>query len=1108
MAVGKRLSKIAKECNVGINTIVDFLHKKGFEIESNPNTKVSEEMYDLLKKEYRSDLTVKMESEKLVERKQKGKKSSVSIEDLKEEEQQEEDEGESGNLEEGDKSEKASVKPEENKEEPTADISRPRQKMDVKVVGKIDLDKSETTEEDKAAEEPAKEEQQAEAGPSEESTSEKTAEPGTPDTKKTDSKEVTSEETTSEETVSEKAAPEKAAPKEAESSEDKTTETSEGDVKQSPQEEPEKTESPVSEKTADKQSGEDETDVPVEAEKQDKDIKVVGKIDLETGSKSPKSSEEKSGVKKEEKRPESGTKKEKTEAKSESKSHPKKKKDDQEKKEQPPKAETKRDKKEQQAGKSSQPQQSDVSEEKKESAGEAGEEKKQDKDSFVPTKVKKLSGPTVVGKIDLPANARNDENNREEQRNKKKKKRKRIRKEKERVNINEKQQQQKKTAAASTEGGRSQEKKEKRKKTKAKKRPTRPEVSEEDVQKQVKETLARLTSKGKSKAARHRRDKRDAATQKQQEENERISEESNVLKVTEFVTANELANLMDVQVTQIISTCMSLGLFVSINQRLDAETITLVAEEFGYKVEFISVDAAESIEENEDDPKDLQPRPPIITVMGHVDHGKTSLLDHIRRTNVIAGEAGGITQHIGAYNVELEGGRAITFLDTPGHEAFTAMRARGAQVTDIAIIIVAADDNVKPQTIEAINHASAAGVPIVFAINKVDKPNANPDRVKEELANMNYLVEEWGGKYQSQDISAKQGENIEPLLEKVLLEADLLELKANPNKLAVGSVIESTLDRGRGFVVTLLVQAGTLRAGDLILSGQYYGHVKAMFNERNQPIEQAGPSEPALILGLNGAPQAGEKFHVMENEREAKEIATKRSQLQREQGLRTQKHITLDEIGRRIAIGNFQELNIVIKGDVDGSIEALADSMIKLSTEEIQVNVIHKAVGQITESDIMLAAASNAVVVGFQVRPSLAARRLAEKEEIDIRLYSIIYDAIEEIKSAMEGMLSPEIKEQITGTAEIRETFKITKVGTIAGCMVKEGKIRRNSRVRVIRDGIVIYTGELGSLKRFKDDVKEVASGYECGLNIKNFNDIKVGDMVEAFEEVEISRTL
>jgi translation initiation factor IF-2 len=522
---------------------------------------------------------------------------------------------------------------------------------------------------------------------------------------------------------------------------------------------------------------------------------------------------------------------------------------------------------------------------------------------------------------------------------------------------------------------------------------------------------------------------------------------------------------------------MSLGMFVSINQRLDAETISLVAEEYGFTVEFISVDVAESIDETEDSPEDLLPRPAIITVMGHVDHGKTSLLDYIRSANVIAGEAGGITQHIGAYSMVLESGRQITFLDTPGHEAFTAMRARGAQVTDIAIIIVAADDDVMPQTVEAINHASAAGVPIVFAINKIDRPNANPEKIKEELANMNYLVEEWGGKYQSQDISAKTGTNVDLLLEKVLLEADMLELKANPDKSAVGTVIESSLDKGRGFVTTLLVQAGTLNIGDLLLSGEYYGHVKAMFNERNKKVDTVGPSEPALILGLNGAPQAGEKFHVMENEREAREIATKRSQLQREQGLRTQKHITLDEIGRRIAIGNFQELNLIVKGDVDGSIEALSDSLIKLSTEEIQVNVIHKAVGQISESDIMLAAASNAIVIGFQVRPSFTARKLAEREEIDIRLYSIIYDAIEEITAAMEGMLSPEIKEKITATVEIRDVFKITKVGTVAGCMVKEGKVKRNSKARVIRDGIVVYTGELASLKRLKEDVKEVASG-------------------------------
>ncbi len=621
--------------------------------------------------------------------------------------------------------------------------------------------------------------------------------------------------------------------------------------------------------------------------------------------------------------------------------------------------------------------------------------------------------------------------------------------------------------------------------------------------------MARLTSKGgKSKGSKYRREKRDIASAKQAELEEQIAAEKNVLKLTEFVTVNELATMMEVPVTDIIATCMGLGLFVSINQRLDAETIAVVSDEFGFKAEFVSVELQEAIEEEEDKEEDLQDRPPIVTVMGHVDHGKTSLLDYIRNANVIAGEAGGITQHIGAYNVKMDDGRKITFLDTPGHEAFTAMRARGAQVTDVAIIIVAADDNVMPQTVEAINHASAAGVPIVFAINKIDKPGADPDRIKSELANMNYMVEDWGGKYQCQEISAKNGINIEELMEKVLLEAEMLELKANPNKRAVGSVIESSLDKGRGYVTTLLVQAGTLSIGDVVLAGSYTGHVKAMFNERGNKIDKVGPSEPALVLGLNGAPQAGDNFNVMESEREARTIANKREQLQREQGLRTQKHITLDEIGRRIAIGNFQELNVVVKGDVDGSIEALSDSLIKLSTEEIQVNVIHKAVGQISESDVMLATASNAIIIGFQVRPSMGARKLAEKEEIDIRLYSIIYDAIEELKAAMEGMLSPEIKEEIVATVEVLETFKISKVGTIAGCIVREGKIKRSSHIRLIRDGIVIFTGELGSLKRFKDDAKEVAKGYECGLNIDKYNDIKVGDMVEAFEEVEVKKKL
>jgi translation initiation factor IF-2 len=566
--------------------------------------------------------------------------------------------------------------------------------------------------------------------------------------------------------------------------------------------------------------------------------------------------------------------------------------------------------------------------------------------------------------------------------------------------------------------------------------------------------------------------------------------------------------MMNVPVTQVIQTCFNLGLFVSINQRLDAEIINIVADEFGFKTEFVSADVVSAIQEEEDKEEDLLPRPPIVTVMGHVDHGKTSLLDYIRKANVIAGEAGGITQHIGAYNVKLEDGRRITFLDTPGHEAFTAMRARGAKVTDIAIIIVAADDGIMPQTVEAINHASAAGVPIVFAINKVDKPSANPDKIKETLASMNYLVEEWGGKYQSQDISAKQGTGVKELLEKVLLEAELLDLKANPNRKATGSVIESTLDKGRGYVATVLVSNGTLRMGDVMLAGTSYGRIKAMFNERNQRIEQAGPSEPVMILGLNGAPQAGDNFNVFDHDHEARDIATRREQLAREQGLRTSKHLTLEELGRRRALGDFHELNVIVKGDVDGSIEALSDALIKLSTEEIEVNVIHKAVGQISESDIMLAAASNAIIIGFQVRPSADARRVAEREEVEIRLYSIIYDAIEELKDAMEGLLSPDIKEEITATLEIRETFHISKVGTIAGCIVKEGKIKRTNKVRLIRDGIVVYTGQLASLKRMKDDVKEVGTGFECGLNIANYNDIKVGDIIEGYEEIEVKKNL
>ena len=724
------------------------------------------------------------------------------------------------------------------------------------------------------------------------------------------------------------------------------------------------------------------------------------------------------------------------------------------------------------------------------------------------TNVDRLTAPAVVGKIDLSS----FEKKRTDSDGAGKKKRKRISKDKAKVQIPEGGNQHGGGGGKNAgSGSRPNNAAAADKKANKKKRPIKPEVDEEAVQKQIKDTLARLTSKGKGggKGAKYRKEKREMFSERRQQEFEQAEREKNILKVTEFVSANELASMMDVPVTQVIGVCMNLGMMVSINQRLDAETMTLVADEFGFKVEFVSVELHESIDSDEvDTPEDLLPRPPIVTVMGHVDHGKTSLLDYIRHTNVIAGEAGGITQHIGAYSVALDDGRHITFLDTPGHEAFTAMRARGARLTDVAIIVVSADDAVMPQTVEAINHASIAGVPIVFAINKIDKNGANPEKIKEELAAMNYLVEDWGGKYQCQEISAKKGINIDKLLEKVLLEADILELKANPNKKAHGAVLESSLDKGRGYVATVLVEAGTLHQGDIIIAGSFYGHVKAMFNERGVRITEAGPATPVQVVGLNGAPQAGDNFNIMDTDREAREIANKREQLQRMVGLNTKKHITLDEIGRRIAIGNFHELNVVVKGDVDGSVEALSGSLIKLSTEQVQVNVIHRAVGQISESDILLAAASDAIVVGFQVRPSANARKVAEKEEVDIRLYSIIYDAINEIKDAIEGMLSPEIKEEITGTAEIMDVFRISKVGNVAGCIVREGKMVRSNKVRLIRDGIVIYTGDLGSLKRFKDDVKEVNTGFECGLNIDKFNDIKVGDIVEGFQQIEVKRKL
>ena len=767
-----------------------------------------------------------------------------------------------------------------------------------------------------------------------------------------------------------------------------------------------------------------------------------------------------------------------------------------------------------------------VVEQKKEEAPAPAPQAKPETISNAP----RMQGPKVVGKIDLSAlnqSTRPKKKTKEEKRNERinkekarqganadgeKRKRKRIGKEK--VDIEKSVQQQSQGGGNQKRGNQQNAANAqnanagKRNKKDKNKRPFKAEVSEEDVQRQMKETLARLTNKPQKKGAKWRREKREAFREEERAEAAEAAAESKILKLTEFVTANDLAAMMNVPINKVIGTCMSIGVMVSINQRLDAETINIVAEEFGYKTEYESADVAEQIHEEEDNPEDLESRPPVVTVMGHVDHGKTSLLDHIRNANVIAGEAGGITQHIGAYNVKLKNGRRITFLDTPGHEAFTAMRARGAKVTDIVIIIVAADDAVMPQTVEALNHASAAGVPIIFAINKIDKPGANPDKIKEELANLNYLVEEWGGKYQSQDISAKKGIGVAELLDKVLLEADMLELKANPHRKATGSIIESSLDKGRGYVATLLVDNGTLHVGDIILAGTHYGKVKAMFNERNQRIQEAGPSSPALILGLNGAPTAGDKFNVMDTDQEARQIANKREQLQRELGLRTQKRFTLEDIARRKALGEFHELNVIVKGDVDGSIEALSDSLLKLSTPEVQVNVVHKAVGAISESDVTLAAASNAYIIGFQVRPSADAKRLAAQEGVDIRIYSIIYDAIEEVKSAMEGMLAPDIKEEVIGNVMVKEVYHISKVGTIAGAMVMDGKIKRNCKVRVIRDGIVRYTGALASLKRFKDDVKEVTNGFECGLSIAGYNDILPDDMLEAFEEVEVHKSL
>ena len=1069
-----RLSKIASEFNVGISTIVEFLKKKGHDIDANPNSKVAPELYALLSIEYSSDISAKKAAERVNLRGFREKKAGMEIPDHNvRQDIEEEDEP------------RVLVK-DTSLGKKTPLFSDPARDLEFKVVGKINLN-----------EKPKKPEHKPGSGafnkpkppaPVQEKPVKKEPEPQPkkvePQPKK-ETKPFTAE--TQHKPVDAQHKPVETQHKPVETQQ-KTVETQHKPVET--QQKPVETQNiipqqpkpvtvvvepaPVAVKPVPEPTPTVESVTPVEVERllveteTLDELKVVGKIDLDAINQRT--------------RPQKKTRRQlERERKARVQQH-------------------KAAAAEKAAQQNKQSQQGKPERDKSQVAqkpdGKKPEVKKPDgkkPDGKKPEKIDiarpeiKLSGPTVVGKIELPLEKASDKDS--------KKKRKRIHKDKAKIVVNDKAGQKRLEPAPQS-------------KTK-KKKVLRVEVNEDDVQKQIKETLSRLTSKSaKSKSSKYRRDKRDAVSQRMLEEEELQMSRKNILKVTEFVSVNELASLMNVPVTQVIATCMNMGLFVSINQRLDAETIVLVADEFNYKVEFISADSHEILAEEEDDEDDLQPRPPIVTVMGHVDHGKTKLLDYIRNTNVIAGEAGGITQHIGAYSVKLDNERHITFLDTPGHEAFTAMRARGAKITDVVIIVVAADDGVKQQTVEAINHASAAGVPIVFAINKIDKPEANPEKVKEELAQMNYLVEDWGGKYQSQEISAKAGINVGLLLEKVLLEAELLELQANPDRRAIGSVIESSLDKGRGYMATVLVQNGTLHQGDVVLAGSNTGHVKAMYNERNQKIDIAGPSTPVLILGLDGAPQAGDTFNVMDDFREAREIASKRSQLQREQGMRTRKHITLDEIGRRIAIGNFQELNIIVKGDMDGSVEALSDSLIKLSTPEIQVNVIHKAVGQISESDVTLAAASNAVIVGFQVRPSLGARKLAEQEQIDIRIYSIIYDAIEEIKLAMEGMLSPEIKEEITATLEIREVFKISKVGTVAGCIVREGKILRTSKIHIIRDGIVIHTGVLGSLKRFKDDVKEVAVGFECGLDIAGFNNIEIGDIIEGYQEIEVKKKL
>ena len=1021
-----RLNKVTRDLNVGITTAVEFLQKKGFTVEANPNTKITDEQFEMLKKEFSTDKDLKMKSERFsqVRQNKERNKASVSIDGYETETQEK-------------------TKSEEIRTVIPEDI-RPK----FKPVGKIDLDKlnrrpvvEKEEEVHNTQMEKSTEEKNVETIEKvEEVATNVQAEPETTVTADESDKQVEESQpepqaqvvsSQPEQTLVQDAAA-------ADSQEDVVSASQQAEPAEEPLQENASASDeadgaePEAEHTEEtKKSGEEEIFKIRQPEFVSK-INVIGQIDLAALNQSTR-----------------------------------------------PKKKSKEEKKR----------------EREEKEKQRMDQRKQMKEAIIKEIRREDSKMKDINDGDLGG------------------KKKRVRINKEKVDIN--------NASNFQRGGNDRQKggnpmagvpgqpgSGKKNKDRFKKPVVKQEVSEEDVAKQVKETLARLTAKGKSKGAKYRKEKREQAADRMHELENQEMADSKVLKLTEFVTANELASMMDVPVTQVIGTCMSIGIMVSINQRLDAETINLVAEEFGFKTEYVSAEVAQAIVEEADAEEDLQPRAPIVTVMGHVDHGKTSLLDYIRKANVIAGEAGGITQHIGAYNVKLEDGRRITFLDTPGHEAFTAMRARGAKVTDVVIIIVAADDNVMPQTKEAINHAMAAGVPIVFAINKIDKPTANPDKIKEELASMNFLVEEWGGKYQSQDISAKKGIGVPELLEKVLLEAEMLDLKANPNRKATGSIIESSLDKGRGYVATVLVSNGTLKVGDIVLAGTNYGKVKAMFNERNQRMKEAGPAEPALILGLNGAPAAGDTFHVIETEQEAREIANKREQLQREQGLRTQKMLTLDEVGRRLALGDFHELNIIVKGDVDGSVEALSDSLIKLSTEQIQVNVIHKGVGQISESDVSLAAASDAIIVGFQVRPSNSAAKLAEQEGVDIRKYSVIYDAIEEVKSAMEGMLAPTVKEQVTATIEVREVFNISKVGMVAGAMVKTGKVKRTDKARLIRDGIVIFSGNINALKRFKDDVKEVGTNFECGISLTNCNDIKVGDIIETYEEVEVKQTL